>query len=210
MKGYIDTLIIIVWGGVSTLGPELLMAVLAVVFSNYNYKLIGKFHVSNSKNIPTTPAPKPAIISKEVVKSNLQTQSSLPPDSSILQTSDQEVIVQHIFNRIKSIKTSLDQLFALSVHRNFKCENVLNLNFMHKNSANDNSIVDTEFAKETLNRNCAAFNLCCVSVPADGDCFFRSLLRQLKTYKLNELLENRLKSLNILFMDETLDILSLR
>lgn len=227
--------------GVSKIGPELAIAVMTCVLYAWNSKRKGKTThnkraapippieavsntVSSSQHRHMRPATRtPSTVSLE--HSDDTTGSSPVPTtaSSVINSLKSEATVKHVVERILHLQ---DFLSVLKERCKNKTVDILSLIL---SSPTPQQMIDKESEDNFLNfdltaqhndnllRNLSSFNLELDAMPKDGNCLFRSLVRQVhKHFKTNnddhndnEGLQQHLSSLGML-TNEDKDVTTLR
>ena len=120
----------------------------------------------------------------------------------------QESVAAAIITEMFNVKDLIEKVDKKSCDRSFNALDILHLNKMTKllnvEDTIDSADPTVHSTKETLQRHLAKFNLQLDKVTPDGDCAFRSIVRQInkRTHDAQDQASIHLKSLGLLINEE--------
>lgn len=177
-----------------------------------------------SKNVPfrkgisTSKEGEPARCSVDPNREVSHSQSSDPliVMADCIEDLCQESVAGAIITEMLNVRELIENVNRRSCDRSFNALDFLHLNKMSKLLNVEDSIMDTDDPtinsnEQTLQRHLAKFNLELDNVQPDGDCAFRSIVRQISKRANEEpaTVSTHLKSLGLL-IDEDVDTFTLR
>lgn len=224
--------------GATRLSVELAIALLTILFYHHNQKISAKKHFCSSKVKPVAPVdtcdndllfPDENILSKAssiVEGSKAVERHGSPVDSSLLANPVivmaenikdlcQESVAAAIVAATLNLQELVENIGKRCSDRSFDPLDILYLDRMSNllctehNVDSDDPTINSHF--DTLRRHLASFNLELDTVERDGDCAFRSVVRQVTklAHKEPDLISGHLQSLG-LFKGEDQDTWTLR
>ncbi|XP_057310862.1 uncharacterized protein LOC130648786 [Hydractinia symbiolongicarpus] len=163
------------------LSPEIAIAIFAILLATYNSRLSGTKHSCNSRITPYLPKTflSPFLQAPKEPESLTIDDFALLASGNILTNNllcRLACNIYYTYNFLKKIKHAC-------VGQDFQCETAVKFMFDTTNSEatlaaqHDHSYPNTDHASVLFN-NLKSFNLAKEKVPADGDCLFRSILRE--------------------------------
>ena len=194
--------------GSTTVGPELAIAVLTILFYTLNCKKMGEKHSSNSRIVPVAPIENQGRMPNEQLINDLHMKTSnisSSPDGrwhhkpktnncGVLGNVSGPILVNT--DNIKELCSSnsilgmllkqtsmlLNVLTKIGQDLNNRAVDVFDMSFFQLGARLLTPLETAEQDEhcETLKRNLSAFDLDCDEVPADGNCAFVSIITELR------------------------------
>ena len=196
--------------GATTVGPELAIAIISLIFYAINCKRDGRKHEQNSKIVPLVPlfklgastiAEKSAHINSEssqqvsldnVWKRNMVEKQSATADKVL----DEIAVIEHIedmcnetvynllLRNMATMHTILDKVNSECNDRSFNAYDIpiMQLSSLQQvlTNSSDNENNSRQMHENSLQRNLACFNMVKDPVIGDGDCAFTAIVSQMR------------------------------